>query len=61
VVIGGEHVAPDLRSFSLVASTAPGGTVVGVLGPRRMRYARAITAVDGLSRILGRVLAGERN
>jgi transcriptional regulator of heat shock response len=35
--------------------------MVGVIGPRRMRYARAITAVDALSRVLGRVLTGERN
>jgi len=59
VVIGAEHHVPDLRDFSLVASTYnEGGRVatVGVLGPRRMRYSRAIAAVEGVSQAVGRLL-----
>ena len=59
VVIGAEHTAPDLRSFSLIASTAVDGTVtrtVGVIGPTRMHYSRAITLVDGTTQAVSRVL-----
>jgi heat-inducible transcriptional repressor len=59
VVIGGEHISPDLKDFSLVVSAhgaAADGTAVGVIGPTRMRYSRAITAVESVSHVLGRVL-----
>jgi heat-inducible transcriptional repressor len=59
VVIGAEHTSPDLRAFSLVASTAVDhGTVrtVGVIGPIRMHYSRAITLVDGTTQVVSRVL-----
>lgn len=59
VVIGAEHAAPDLRSFSLVASTfVDGSTIrtVGVIGPTRMHYSRAITVVDGATQAVTRVL-----
>ena len=49
VVIGAEHLDPDLRPFSLVASTYVDGRrtgTVGVIGPTRMRYSRAINVVD---------------
>ncbi len=49
IVIGAEHPDPDLRSFSLIASTFDDGTgtgTVGVIGPTRMRYSRAIAVVD---------------
>jgi transcriptional regulator of heat shock response len=58
-VIGAEHAAPDLRPFSLVASTAVDGSsmrTVGVIGPTRMRYSRAITLVDGTTQAVSRVL-----
>jgi len=60
VVIGTEHTAPDLQSFSLVASTyfdGHGTGAVGVIGPTRMRYSRAIDAVDTLSRAISRMVA----
>ena len=50
VVIGAEHLDPTLRPFSLVASTYEDGTgtgTIGVIGPTRMRYSRAIAVVDG--------------
>jgi heat-inducible transcriptional repressor len=59
VVIGAEHVDPDLRPFSLVASTYDDGTgigTVGVIGPTRMRYSRAIAVVDGAAEAVSRVL-----
>ena len=52
VVIGSEHPSPDLHPFSLVASTFQDGErtgTVGVIGPTRMRYQRAISVVDGVS------------
>ena len=58
VVIGTEHTAPDLQTFSLVASTyfdGHGTGAVGVIGPTRMRYSRAIDAVDTLSRAISRM------
>jgi heat-inducible transcriptional repressor len=59
VVIGAEHVDPSLRPFSLVASTYDDGTgigTVGVIGPTRMRYSRAIAVVDGAAQAVSRVL-----
>lgn len=59
VVIGAEHTAPDLRPFSLIASTARDGNTirtVGVIGPTRMHYSRAITLVDATTQAVSRVL-----
>jgi heat-inducible transcriptional repressor len=59
VVIGAEHLDPDLRPFSLVASTYDDGAgigTVGVIGPTRMRYSRAIAVVDGAAQAVSRVL-----
>jgi heat-inducible transcriptional repressor len=59
VVIGAEHLDPTLRPFSLVISTYDDGSgigTVGVIGPTRMRYSRAIAAVDGAARAVSRVL-----
>jgi heat-inducible transcriptional repressor len=60
VVIGSEHSSAELRRFSIVVSTYSDGHgtgAVGVIGPTRMHYSRAINAVDSLSRIVGRVVA----
>jgi heat-inducible transcriptional repressor len=59
VVIGAEHPDPSLRPFSLVASTYDDGTgigTIGVIGPTRMRYSRAIAVVDGAAQAVSRVL-----
>jgi heat-inducible transcriptional repressor len=59
VVIGEEHAAPDLRPFSLIAATEfDGSTVrtVGLIGPTRMHYSRAISLVDGTTQAVSRVL-----
>jgi heat-inducible transcriptional repressor len=59
VVIGAEHLDPSLRPFSLVASTYDDGSgtgTIGVIGPTRMRYSRAIDVVDGAAQAISRVL-----
>lgn len=59
IVIGAEHAAPDLRSFSLIAATEMDGATVrtvGVIGPTRMHYSRAISLVDGTTQAVSRVL-----
>lgn len=59
IVIGSEHHAPDLQHFSLVASTYSDGHntgTVGVIGPTRMRYSRAINAVESLSNAITRMV-----
>ena len=61
VVSGSEHSSPDIDPFTLVASTFHDGQrtgTVGVIGPTRMRYQRAITVVDGVSQAVTRVLEG---
>ena len=59
VVIGAEHLEPNLRPFSLVVSTYDDGSgigTVGIIGPTRMRYPRAIAVVDGVAQAVSRVL-----
>lgn len=59
VVIGAEHSDPELRPFSLVASTYFDGRstgTVGVIGPTRMRYSKAISVVDIAALAVARVL-----
>lgn len=59
VVIGTEHTTPDLRDFSLVASTYRDGDrvgTVGVIGPTRMRYSRTISVVDAVAQAVSRAL-----
>jgi len=59
IVIGAEHADPDLRPFSLIASTEVDGSAVrtvGVIGPTRMNYSRTITLVDGTTQAVSRVL-----
>ena len=59
VVIGAEHLTPDLRPFSLVASTTDDGgslRTVGIIGPTRMHYSRAIGVIDAATRTMNQVL-----
>src|SRR5207245_2912469 len=49
VVIGAEHLDPGLRPFSLIASRYDDGAgtgTIGVIGPTRMQYSRAIAVDD---------------
>lgn len=59
VVIGAEHPDPTLHPFSVVASTYDDGAgtgTIGVIGPTRMHYSRAIDVVDGTAQAVSRVL-----
>ena len=62
VVIGGENRDETLRDLSLIFSSygIPGqidGTI-GVIGPTRMDYRRAISTVDYMSEVLSGLVAG---
>jgi len=59
VIIGTEHSEPDLREVSLVATTYTDGDrrgAIGVIGPTRMKYSRAISIVDSAGRAVTRLL-----
>jgi len=59
VIIGAEHSDPELRPFSLIAATYFDGRstgTVGVIGPTRMRYSKAINVVDIAAIAVARVL-----
>ena len=59
VVIGGEHPDPQLHACSLVVATyGDSGRrgAVGVIGPTRMHYSRAISVVDGAAVAVARFL-----
>ena len=60
IVIGSEHHSPDWQRFALIAATYSDGHgtgAVGVIGPTRMRYLRAINAVEGLSKAISRMVS----
>ncbi len=62
IVIGTENSSPEMQAFSLVTSTYFDGTrtgSIGIIGPRRMRYSTAITAVDQASYAVSRVLVSQ--
>ena len=59
VVIGSEHHSAELQCFSLVFSTYSDGRgtgAIGVIGPTRMHYERAMNAVESLSRVVTRMV-----
>jgi heat-inducible transcriptional repressor len=60
VVIGTEHTDPELRPFSLIASTYFDGRstgTVGVIGLTRMRYSQALDVVEHAANAVGKVLS----
>jgi len=62
VVIGAEHHDPQLRGCSLVVAAYGDGArrgAVGVIGPTRMHYSRAISVVDGAAVAVARFLRDE--
>jgi len=65
VLIGSENRAPELRSMSLVAASYRSGErplgTVGVLGPVRMEYGRAVSLVDAIARIFTDIMSGRAN
>jgi len=60
VVIGRENPVSSLSDLSVVATTYRAGDrvlgTVGIVGPTRMEYARAIALVDYLAHVLTRFL-----
>ena len=55
IMIGDENELPGMKTSSLVAATGEAGgqkAIVGVIGPERMDYEKAITAIDGVLRRL---------
>ncbi|HKY32690.1 MAG TPA: heat-inducible transcriptional repressor HrcA [Candidatus Polarisedimenticolia bacterium] len=60
VLIGSENTSPGLSDCTLVASPygAQGATLgtLGIIGPTRMEYARAIALVDSVARMLSHAL-----
>ena len=56
VTFGGEVGVPELRDCAVVSATCGAGEspcgVVGILGPRRMDYARVVPLVDLFSRLV---------
>lgn len=59
VVIGAEHQDPELHGCSLVVASYGDGArrgAVGVIGPTRMHYSRAISVVDGAAVAVARFL-----
>src|SRR5258708_3229196 len=61
IKIGSENKRPELRGVSLVSSTYKIGDnamgVLGIMGPRRMEYARMIALVEGVARIVNQMLS----
>lgn len=63
IAIGAENALPGIEDCSLIASRyvvdeKTHGSL-GILGPTRMEYARAISLVDYVARLFGRVLETE--
>ena len=61
ISIGGENKVPEMRDCSVIwtafmAGSRVGG-VVGVLGPRRMDYARVVSLVEGVRERLSGVIS----
>lgn len=52
VRIGSEIASPEMQSFSVVAAPYGDGAAVGVIGPKRMDYLRAMASVSLVARIL---------
>ena len=55
VMIGEENGLPGMKGSSIVAATGEAGgqkAVVGVIGPERMDYEKAIASIDGVLRKL---------
>jgi heat-inducible transcriptional repressor len=63
VVIGSENTVEGMEACSLVTSVYLAGDAsgsIGVLGPTRMDYLRAMAAVQAVARYLGDVFEGQR-
>lgn len=65
VIIGSEAREPGLSPMSVIASAYHGGAgakgLIGIVGPRRMEYARAVALVDHFARTISDVLGAGGN
>jgi heat-inducible transcriptional repressor len=63
VIIGSENSATEMKRFSMVVSTYREGDrtigTLGVIGPTRMDYLKAITIVDTTAQFLTKILTGK--
>ena len=53
---------PELKPFSVVLSTVRDGertSTIGLIGPTRMRYQKAISVVDGVSHTVARLFESQ--
>ncbi len=60
VTIGLEKHIPGLREWALISSTYPynqGMGTLGILGPSRMEYEKAISLVDYVAKLFGKILS----
>jgi heat-inducible transcriptional repressor len=59
VIIGSENATPGMREYTLISSPLtpqdPSLGSVGILGPTRLEYARAITIVDYVAKLYGQI------
>jgi heat-inducible transcriptional repressor len=60
IIIGSENSIPGMQDYTLISSPLPHRDYqlgsVGILGPTRMQYARAITVVDYIEKLFGQIL-----
>ena len=63
VLIGSEHEQDEMKKLSVVVSPCKEGKrpigVVGIIGPTRMNYAKAIYIVENTAKFITRMLAGK--
>ncbi|MEW6216053.1 MAG: HrcA family transcriptional regulator, partial [Nitrospirota bacterium] len=61
ILIGSENSMDEMKKLSVVASTCKEGDrsigVVGIIGPTRMNYAKAIYIVDNTAKFIIKMLA----
>jgi heat-inducible transcriptional repressor len=61
IIIGSENTMDEMKELSLVVSTCkeddrPIG-VIGIIGPTRMNYSKAILIVDTTAKLISRMIA----
>lgn len=60
IIIGSEILVPEMKDYTLISAPllrdAPQLGSVGILGPTRLEYARAISLVDYVARLFGQIL-----
>lgn len=63
VFIGSELPIDEMKDFSLIISTYKEGDrpigAIGIIGPKRMNYAKAITIVDTTAEFITRMIGGD--